>query len=44
MKVDRALPGGRWELVRTVMDLECEPVAAKQRRVARALMPLMGDS
>jgi integrase len=42
--IDRALPSGLWERARHFMDRACEPALAKQWRIARALLLLMGES
>jgi hypothetical protein len=36
ISIDRALPGGLWERARQFMDRACEPVDARQWRIARA--------
>jgi hypothetical protein len=44
VSIDRALPAGLWERARQFMDCACEPVDARQWRIARALLLLMGAS
>lgn len=44
ISIDRALPTGLWERARQFMDRACEPLDARQWRIARALLLLMGES
>ncbi|MFP3588494.1 site-specific integrase [Paraburkholderia sp. SIMBA_055] len=44
IRIDRALPRDLWGRARAFMDEACKPVGAKQWRIARALLLLMGDS
>lgn len=44
IRIDRALPGDLRERARAFVDRACKPVGAKQWRIARALLLLMGDS
>ncbi|MGF6915858.1 phage integrase family protein [Paraburkholderia sp. 40] len=44
IRIDRALPRDLWERARAFMDGACRPVGAKQWRIARALLLLMGAS
>jgi hypothetical protein len=44
IRIDRALPGDLWERAWTFMDGACKLVGAKQWRIARPLLLLMGDS